>query len=92
MLKHLVRQKVQNRRLFAVTIRASNPQNLLLRALRAQYEIRADRPRRIIQASLGPLCLLHRRWTVPNIIEHSNRHPESCWVHTNEAPRLVWET
>lgn len=89
MLKHLVRQKVQNRRLLAVTIRASNPQNLLLRALRARYEIRADRPRCIIQASLGLLCLLRRRRTVPSIIEHSNGHLESRWAHTNEAPACV---
>lgn len=89
MLKHLVRQKVQNRRLLAVTIRATNPQNLLLRALRARYEIRADRPRRIIQASLGLLCLLDRRRTVPSIIEHSNRHLEFCSTHKNEAPACV---
>lgn len=89
MLQHLVWQKVQNRRLLAVTVRASNPQNLLLRALWARYEIRADRSRRISQASLGLLCLLHRRLTVPGIIKHSNRHLESLWAQTNEAPTCV---
>lgn len=49
MLEHLVGQKVQNRCFFAVAIRTAYPEDLFLCLLRAWYEIRTNRPRRIIR-------------------------------------------
>ena len=87
MFEHLVRKKVQNRRLFAVAIRAAYPENLLLRLLRARYEVRTNRPRRIIRTS-SIIHRLRRDGVDSSVIEHSNRHLDS-WAYTNEMPACV---